>query len=232
MKRFYTDVAVTDARGIALDGRPVKTPAKAPLILPNPALAHAVAEEWRAQGDAIVPQSMPLTGLANAAIDRVADAPEAFAAGLAAYAETELLCYRAADPPPLVTRQNTVWDPILDWARARYDVGFTLVAGIMHQSQPVETLKRLGSAVSARGMFELAALSPIVTISGSLVLTLAVLEQEILPDAAFDTAHLDELWQEEQWGADDFALEARAAHRRDFLGACRFLEFVRNGAGD
>lgn len=226
MRRFYKAVAVTPDLGIALDGRPVRTPGKLLLILPNAALAGAVADEWRAQGDDVVPHSMPLTGLANAAIERIGPDPAAFAASLTTYAESELLCYRADAPPELVARQAATWDPILEWARRRYDVSFTLVTGIMHRSQPDQTLIRLGSALGAHSAFELAGLSPIVTISGSLVIALAVAEDAISPEAAFDAAHLDELWQAEQWGEDDFALDQRAAHRRDFLAACRFLALL------
>jgi chaperone required for assembly of F1-ATPase len=227
MKRFYKDVAVSEDRGILLDGRPVKTPARAALLLPNDALANAVAEEWRAQGEEIDPRSMPFTGLANAAIDRVAANPNAFAAGLAQYGETELLCYRAERPPELIARQTERWDPLLDWAKTQYDVDFVQVAGIMHQPQPMTTLLRLGDAIAAANPFALAALSPIVTIGGSLVLALGVYEEAVLPHDAFDLAHLDELWQAELWGEDDFALATRAAHRRDFIAACQFLELLR-----
>jgi chaperone required for assembly of F1-ATPase len=226
MKRFYKTVSVTADRGIALDNRSVKTPAKAPLLLPNAALAEAVAEEWRAQEDVVNPHAMPITGLANAAIDRVAPDTARFAAGLAAYGESELLCYRAAEPPALVARQDSVWNPVLDWARARFDVSFTLVTGIMHQPQPDETLARLSHAVAAYDAWALAPLNPVVTISGSLVLALAVAERHIIPDAAFDIAHLDELWQAEQWGEDYFATQTRDAHRADFLSACRFLDLL------
>lgn len=226
MKRFYTAVEVTAENGILLDSRPVRTPAKALLILPNNALAEAVAGEWRAQKDDIDPHAMPFTGLANAAIDRVAPDRAAFASGLSAYGESELLCYRAAEPPPLVDRQNIVWNTLLDWARSRFDVNFTLVTGIMHQPQPPETLARLSPAMAAHDPFQLAALSPIVTISGSLVIALALAEGVMTPEAAFDAAHLDELWQEEMWGADYFALQSRAAHRTDFLAACRFFELA------
>ena len=232
MKRFYKDVVVTPECGVTLDGRPVRTPAKRPLLLPGAALAEAVAEEWRQQGEHILPHLMPLTGLANAAIDRVVEDPKGFAAGLTAYGETELLCYRAAEPPELVARQAKIWDPILDWASTRFGVAFTRVIGIMHQPQPSETLERLSAAGAARSPWELAALSPLVTISGSLVIPLALVEEAILPEAAFDAAHLDELWQAEQWGEDDFALEARAVHRRDFLAAARFLDLLRDGCRD
>ncbi len=227
MKRFYKDVAVSKDRGILLDGRPVKTPARAALILPNDALANAVAEEWQAQGEEINPRAMPFTGLANAATDRVSANPDEFAAGLAQYGETELLCYRAESPPELIDRQAQRWDPLLAWAQAHYDVSFTCVAGIMHQPQPMATLLRLGDAIAAANPFALAALSPIVSISGSLVIALALLEEAVLPDDAFDLAHLDELWQAELWGEDDFALATRAAHKQDFIAACRFLELLR-----
>lgn len=226
MKRFYKEVSVTPALGIMLDERLVRTPGKLPLILPNEQLAEAVALEWRAQGEDILPQSMKFTGLANAAIERVAPDTAAFAKGLAVYAETELLCYRADGTSELVTRQENEWGPILDWARQRYDVSFTVVTGIMHQAQPEETLAQLGKATAAYDAFALAALSPIVTISGSLAIALAVAEAAITPEAAFDAAHLDELWQAEQWGEDDFALDARAAHRADFLAACDFLRLL------
>ena len=229
MKRFYRGVAVSDALGILLDGRPVKTPARAALTLPNAALAEAIAAEWRAQGEEIDPRAMPMTGLANAAIDRVAPDPRQFAAGLAQYGETELLCYRADSPPGLVARQAQRWEPLLDWARGRYGVEFTLVTGIMHLAQPMATISRLGDAVATTEPFALAALNPIVTIGGSLVLALALLEEAVLPEDAFDLAHLDELWQVEQWGEDALALAGREARKRDFLAACRFLELLRAG---
>lgn len=226
MKRFYKAVTANDAGEILLDGRPVKTPARASLILPNPRLAEAVAAEWAAQGEDIRPQDMPLTGLANAAIDRVAPEHAAFAAGLAQYGETELLCYRADGPPDLVARQAQRWDPLLDWAGARFDIAFTRVTGIMHQPQPMATVLRLGEAVAQNNPFRLAALSPLVTISGSLVIGLALLDEAVLPEDAFDIAHLDELWQAELWGEDDLALAARAVRRRDFLAACHFLDLL------
>lgn len=226
MKRFYKTVTVTPERGILLDARAVKTPAKAILILPTRALAEAVAQEWRAQDKDILPHSMPFTGFANAAIDRVSPDPAAFAAGLARYGETELMCYRADSPPDLVARQGVLWNALLGWASARYDIGFTLVTGIMHKHQPAEALARLSAIIAARNPWELAALSPIVTIAGSLVIALAVLEREIEADPAFDTAHLDELWQAEKWGEDWMAAETRAAHRKEFSDACRCLRLL------
>lgn len=226
MKRFYKQVSVEPVAGghaIRLDGRPVKTPARADLALPTSALAHAVAAEWDAQAEEIDPRRMPLTGLANAAIDRIAPDPAAFAQGLAAYAETDLLCYRADGPAPLVARQAAIWDPLLDWARGRYDVHFETVAGIVHRRQPDETVQRLAATVAAHDAFHLAALQPLVTIAGSLVIALAVVEGRIDAEKAFAAAHLDELWQAEQWGEDALATEARENRRADFKAAARLL---------
>jgi chaperone required for assembly of F1-ATPase len=226
MKRFWKDVVVDAERGVRLDDRPVRTPGRAALLLPTGLLAEAVADEWRAVADDIDPRAMPLTALANAAIDRIAPDPAAFAAGLAAYGETDLLCYRADSPPDLVARQAALWDPPLEWARDRYDVHFEIVTGVMHHPQPEATVERLGAAVSARPTFELAPLSPIVTITGSLVLALALVERAMAPDAVWVAANLDEDWQAEQWGEDELAVKARETRRRDFEAAARFLSLV------
>ena len=229
MKRFYKNAAAVaegDAWSIRLDGRPIKTPARASLIVPTAALAQAIAAEWEAQGETIDPRSMPLTGLANAAIDRVAPDPASFARDLARYGESDLLCYRADEPAELVARQAESWDGLLAWARGRYDVAFETVTGIIHRAQPPATVARLAEAVAARDNFALAGLSPLVTIAGSLVIALAVAEGAIEPDAAFDAAHLDELFQVDQWGEDALAAESRDARRRDFKAAARFLTLL------
>jgi chaperone required for assembly of F1-ATPase len=225
MKRFYKAVTIApDAAGFALhlDGRAVKTPARRTLTVPSAALAHAMAEEWMAQGETIEPRTMPLTGLANAALDRVAPDPAAFARTIAVYGEADLLCYRADTPATLVARQRAVWDPLLDWARARYDVAFVVTTGIVHRPQPPETVARLAGVVAAHEAFALAALSPLVTIGGSLVVALALAEGAITPDDAFAATHLDELWQVEQWGEDVLAQKARDQRARDFAAAARF----------
>lgn len=223
MRRFWTDVTVDGERVVRLDDKPVRTPGRVPLALPTPALAEAVAGEWRDVAEAVDPRAMPLTGLANAAIDRIAADPAPFATGLARYAESDLLCYRADSPPELVARQDAVWNPPLDCARDRYDVHFTLVTGIMHRPQPDATVERLAHAVAALDPFRLAALSPVVTITGSLVLALALLEGAADADAVWTAAHVDEDFQAEIWGEDYLAIEAREAKRREFDAAVRFL---------
>ena len=229
MKRFYSKAETAPQPGgvaITLDGRPVKTPARAALLLPTEELAEAIAAEWNGQSEKIDPRSMPLTGLANAAIDRVAADPEAFARGLAAYGESDLLCYRADTPQPLVDRQAASWDPILDWARGRFDVDFHTISGVIHRKQPADTIERLGGAIRALDPFRLAAMSPLVTISGSLVIALALAEGEIRLDAAWAAATLDEAWQAEQWGEDPLAVAAHEERRRDFRAAYRFLTLL------
>ena len=228
MKRFWKQAEVVEDGGfaIALDGRRVKTPARAELSLPSRALAEAIAAEWAAAGETVDPRAMPLTGLANAAIDRVTADPEAFAASLAKYGETDLLCYRADSPAALAERQEARWGPLLAWARRHYDVDFVVTAGIIHAPQPQATSQRLAHAVLALDSYRLAGLAPLVTIGGSLVAGLAVLEQAITSDEAWEVVSLDEAWQLEQWGSDAEAEAALDSRRRDFLAAARFLELL------
>jgi chaperone required for assembly of F1-ATPase len=229
VKRFWRDVAVeqeADWWTIKLDGRPVKTPARAALAVPTETLADAIAGEWRSVDGKIAPRAMPLTGLANAAIDRVAPDRQAFAGNLARYAEADLACYRADGPRALVERQEQQWDKLLGRARRRYDVDFVTTSGLMHVAQPAATIERLSHAVAALDPFRLAGLSPLVTVGGSLVGALAVLEKALAPEEAWDAVSIDERWQLEQWGADAEAETALENRRRDFLSASRFLDLL------
>jgi chaperone required for assembly of F1-ATPase len=229
MKRFYKNAAVSEAESgfeIRLDDWPVKTPARQPLVVPSARLADAIALEWNAQGETINPRSMPFTGLSNAAIDRVGEDPDAFARSLALFGESDLLCYRADKPESLIARQAEQWDPLLVWARRRYDVEFEAVSGVIHRPQPPGTVERLGRAVAARTPFELAALAPLVTISGSLIIALALAEGAIDLDTAWDAASLDETWQLEQWGSDSEAEAVLEARRLEFAAGYRFLQLL------
>ena len=229
MKRFWKEVSVDAADGgftILLDGKPVKTPARQSLSVPTEALAEAIAEEWRAIEGDIDPRVMALTGLANAAIDRVAPDKATFAKGLAGYAESDLTCYRATGPQALVTVQEMAWDALLGWARRRYDVDFATTHGVTHVAQPAGTVEQLNHAVEALDAFHLAGLSPLVEIGGSLVAALALLEGAITPDQAWDAVSIDERWQIEQWGADEEAEQNIENRRRDFLAGARFLELL------
>jgi len=229
MKRFWKDVSVEpegEGWGIKLDGRPVKTPARQHLAVPTFNLAEAVADEWRTAGENVDPRAMPLTGLANAAIDRVAPERHAFAEGLSNYADADLACYRSEGPHALTERQEAHWDKLLGWARRRYDVDFVTTSGLMHVEQPPATVDRLSHAILALDPFRLAGLSPLVTIGGSLVAALAVLEKAITPEEAWEAVSVDERWQLEQWGTDAEAETALENRRRDFLAAARFLDLL------
>ena len=226
MKRFWTE-ARAEGGQVLLDGRPVRTPKRNLLAVPSAALAEALAAEWNAVGEELDPRALPLTGLANAAIDIVAADHNAFAETLARYGESDLLAYRATSPNDLIERQARQWDPLLDWVRIRYDVHVYVVRGIIHQPQPEATVARLREATLARSAFELAALSPVVTIGGSLVVGLALAERAFDPEQLWSAVNLDELWQEELWGEDALAAEARAARRREWDAAVLFLQLLR-----
>ena len=230
MRRFWKEVTVEQsAYGLAirLDGKPVKTPLRAELIVPTKTMADAVIAEWVAVEEKIDPAAMPMTGFANAAIDRIGPERDVFVAAISAYGETDLFCYRAETGEPLAARQAEVWEPWLDWARARYDVAFNVVEGIMPMPQPPETVARLESAVASRGTFELAAMAKLAHLSASLVATLALVERAGSPSELWTASCLDEIWQEELWGEDYFATKNRNDREREFMQAARFLELLR-----
>ncbi len=229
MKRFWKEVAVVaedGGWGIALDGRPVRTPQRAPLAVGSPTLAEAIAAEWRDVGETIEPAAMPMTGLTNAAIDLATPDLAAFAAPIAAYAESDLFCYRDARDATLQAEQAAVWNPLLAWAEARYDIEFTLTQGVLPVDQPEATIATLQDVVLAQDAWRITALTPIVTIGGSLVAGLALLESAFDADALWDAVSLDDLYQERRWGADSEAQKARAAHKRDWDNAARFFTLL------
>lgn len=224
-RRFWTRADVVAADGgfaVHLDGRPVRTPLKAPLILPTEALAKAVAEEWQAQEGKVNPASMPFTRTANSAIDKVATQFAEVVEMLAAYGGSDLLCYRAEDPPDLVELQSRGWDPLLGWAAT--DLGAPLVAtpGVMHIDQPADSLKKLHMLVERLSPFQLAAFHDLVAISGSLVLALAVTHHRLAAEEAWDLSRIDENWQIALWGKDEEAAEIAALKHAAFLQADRF----------
>lgn len=230
MKRFWKDAAAvhgTEGWQIALDGRPVRTPARSLLLLESAPLAEAIAGEWRSAGETVDPRAMPLTGLANAALDRIAPDPAAFAKGLGRYGASDLLCYRADGPEALVARQAEHWDPLLHWARRRFDLDFVVTSGVAPVDQSADTLARLEQAVAVLPPLVLAGLSPLVTVGGSLVAALAVLEEAVSVDDGWAAVSLDERWQLERWGSDSEAEIALAAREADFRAGARFLALLR-----
>lgn len=229
MKRFWKNAGVVAGEGgwaVELDGRPLRTPAREALAVPTKELAEAIASEWNGVSETVDPRGMPLTGLANAAIDRVAPDKMAFADGLARYSEADLACYRAEGPEGLAALQSREWDALLNWGRRRFDVDFNTTSGIVHIAQPPATIERLSHAIGALDPFTLAGLSPLVTIGGSLLAALGVLEGAFEPEQAWDAVSVDDRWQLEQWGSDAEAEAALANRRRDFLAAARFLKLL------
>ena len=235
MKRVFETasvVALADgAFTVALDGRAVRTPAKAALALPTEALADGVAAEWNAQGDQIVPDTMPLMTLAATAIDRVIPNRAAVAAEAAGYAGSDLLCYRADTPLELAQRQAEGWDPILDWAKRRYDVSFVVTVGLMPVDQPDETVSRFQSVAAEFDAFPLTALHVLTTAFGSFLLALAVAERARGVEEIFALSRIDETYQEELWGADEEAEKRRDRLHREVVTADQYLGLLANPGG-
>jgi chaperone required for assembly of F1-ATPase len=224
-KRFRTAAEAVACDGgftVRLDGRPVKTPAKAALVVPTQAMAEAIAVEWDAQTGEVKPATMPVTRAANSAIDKIIPQRDEVVEIIAAYGQSDLLCYRAMGPAALVARQAAGWDPVLDWAAQVLGARLAVTAGVMHVAQPPEALDRLTARVAGMTEFQLAGLHDLVAISGSLVLALAVTERRLSEDEAWALSRVDETWQIEQWGADEEAAELEAARRVAFGEASRF----------
>ena len=214
MKRFYKEVSVAPVEGgfgVLLDGRPVKTPARNTLALPTEKLAAAIAAEWRGQGDEVIATSMPLLRLANSVIDGVTVKHDEVVDAVMRFAENDLLCYRAHQPPDLVARQSAGWDPWLDWARRRHDANMTLAVGLNHVDQTPDALAALRQAVEALDPFALGAAHVIASITGSLVLALAVADGATTGAHAFELSRLDETYQAEKWGEDAEAAKRATA---------------------
>lgn len=227
-KRFWKEASVTEVDGgfrVLLDGRGVSTPGKLPLIMPTRAMAEAVAAEWDAQEAEIRPLTMPHTRSANSAIERVTPQLEAVTEMLLGYADTDLLCYRADGPVELTQRQAAAWDPVLDWAAEAFGARLEPRTGVMWVSQPDASIAALAKPLRAVTPFPMTALHDLVTLSGSLVLGLAVAHRHISAKEAWRLSRIDETWQMEQWGADEEAEEAAALKEAQFLHAESFWEF-------
>ncbi|HYM71454.1 MAG TPA: ATP12 family protein [Stellaceae bacterium] len=229
MKRIYKLVRTRETErgwGVALDGRPLRTPAKHELTVPSENLAAVIAAEWDAQNPDIRPHTMPLTRLAATAIDRTAAKRDEIVAETANYAGTDLVCYRAEYPPALAARQEAMWQPLIDWAAGRYDAGLTATAGILPQPQSAAALRTFASVVAAQDDFRLTALQAVTASCGSLVIALALLEGRIDAEAAFAASQLDETFQIEAWGEDAEAAARRRALAADIAATARFLELL------
>ena len=230
MKRFYTDAEVAGCVAgytVELDAKLVRTPLRAALVVPNRALAEAVAAEWRAQTGEIKLDEMPLTRLAATALDRVAGRRESIIDEVVRHAGTDLVCYRAESPPELVERQRAVWQPLVEWAVRRFDAPLTVTDGVVPIEQPAAVLGALRAAVSGFTDFELTALHVAAAAAGSLVIALALAAREVDAAAATAASQLDERYQAERWGEDRDAAARRGALADDIGLATWFLGLVR-----
>src|SRR5258705_6212323 len=237
-RRFCGNVDVADvAEGfaLALDGRPIKTPARRPLAAPVREVAEALAQEWRAQREHVNPATMPFTRLANTIIDGVADGPSAVAADVAKFLASDLIFYRAERPAALVARQSQAWDPVVAWARDELGARFMLGQGLAYVAQPEAALAAARSALpatsgevpNARGIWRLGALHSITTLTGSALIALAVMRARLDIAQAWRAAYVDEDWNMETWGRDTLALEGRAFHFAEMQAAARVLDALR-----
>ena len=230
-ERIYADVSIDERAGgwrILLDGKPVLTPRRAELAVPARGLAEALADEWRQQDERIDPRSMPLTKLANTALDAVAPDMDAVMAGILGFAGRDLLCYRAVSPRDLTERQRLAWDPLLQWADSQYGARLVVTEGVMPVEQPRASLAALGAACSALDSFGLTALHVMTTLTGSAILALAHSAGRLSLDDAWAAAHLDEDYQARHWGEDYEAKRRRETRFAEMRAASDFYRLSRN----
>ena len=230
MKRFWKEVAVDAGEGgwrVTLDGRPIRTQGGRPQVVPNPALAEALADEWRAQGEEVDPAAFALRDLADYAIDYVGPERGAAIGKLMAYGETDTLCYRADPDEPLYRRQQAMWEPLLTAFETRHGVGLERVSGVMHRPQPAETLERVRAILERQDDFALSALATLAPLAASLTIALTALEPGWNAGGLFDAANCEQDWQAELWGWDTLAQEARAQRLATFEKAVEFARLAR-----
>lgn len=231
-KRFYTAVSIGPAEdgghAVLLDGRAVRTPTKHQLTVPTEAAANLLAAEWDAQKEEINPATMPVTRLANTAIDGVSKDIRAVFDDILNFAGTDLLCYRASDPADLVARQSERWDPVINWAAESLGARFVLAEGVVHQLQPRAAINGVAEALRAYATpLGLACLHTITTLTGSALLAIAFAEKQLSAEEAWALAHLDEDWQIEHWGTDDEAFQRRENRWREMQAATATLDALR-----
>lgn len=232
MKPFWKSVTAEETSEgwrVLLDAKPVSTPGRRPVVVPLPAMASAIAEEWAAQTERVDPLTMPMTRTACTCLDRVEPAVDEVRGIIAAYGETDLLCYRADRPDRLIARQQAGWDPVLDWAEDRLGARLRVGEGVMHVEQAEASIAALKAEVDRLGPWTLTAMADLTQISGSLVLALAVLHARLDPATAWSLSRIDEEWNIEEWGEDAEAAALAARHEADFLHSGRVLALLRKG---
>ncbi|MBO6825903.1 MAG: hypothetical protein JJ879_06855 [Sneathiella sp.] len=226
MKRFYKQVTAGDVDGgysVFLDGRPIKTPAKSALVLASLPMAEAIAAEWDQQKEEVTPASMPLMRYAATAIDRVTPQRDKVIEDLSGYGDTDLVCYRATYPERLVQRQSEAWDPLVKWVADEHGVNLQVTAGVGYIKQDPKGLAKMKSVLEAQSDLHLAAIHDIVSLTGSLVVTLAVIAGRLNAEEAFEISELDETHVIEEWGEDAEAAARRKNNKASLVSAVEFL---------
>jgi chaperone required for assembly of F1-ATPase len=229
LKRFYKDASVGALDGafaILLDGRPAKTPRRAPIAAPSRPLADAIAAEWAGAGDAVRFDDLRLTRLTATAIDLGAEQAPEWRAELARFAGSDLICYRAQGPEALLRRQRDAWDPFIAWARSELGAPFVTTQGVVAVAQPELAIDAVRRAADGLDPWRLIAAKTAAEITGSAILALALERRAFAPDAIFSASRTDEAYQAEIWGADEEAERRAARLKRDFDAAARFLELL------
>jgi chaperone required for assembly of F1-ATPase len=227
VKRFYKDVSVGDDRSVLLDRKPMRTPSNARLVLPTRALAEAIAQEWRQQGDEVATASMHLTRLANTAVDRVDTLREEVADELLRFACSDLLSYRALDPAELRARQEASWNPLLDWAHENFGARLKTTHGVLFVEQDEEAIAAFERALRALDPWTLTGLQTATSITGSLVLALAIANGRLSSADAFALSRIDEAFQAEKWGCDAEAEKRARLHAVELEMAAKFIGLAR-----
>jgi chaperone required for assembly of F1-ATPase len=226
-KRFWKSTTVAEADGgftVHLDGRPISTPLKSPLVVPTRGLAELMAAEWERQQGKIDPNTMPATRASNAAIDKVRGQQAEVTEIIAAYGDSDLICYRATAPTELVAREKTAWDPLVAWAESHFGATLSVRAGVMHVPQSASCLAALTAPLTQMTAFELTAFHDLVAMSGSLVIGLAVVEKLAPVGELWTCSRIDEVWQAELWGADEEAIDLANLRQQSFKEAATFFQ--------
>jgi chaperone required for assembly of F1-ATPase len=231
-RRFFREAGLTGSGpyGIALDGRPLKTPAKRDFQVPSLALADAIAAEWNSQGDRVEPDRMALTKLVNTAIDRVMGSEERIIDDIVAYAGTDLVCYRATEPDGLVQREGKAWDPVIEWAAEFFDAEFQTIEGVIHRIQDDAAIEAVRKSLVGLDGMRLCAIHNLATLTGSALIAVALTEGFLDVDEAWRAAHVDEDWQIERWGRDEEATQRRTKQEEEFRQTARFHNLLRQNS--
>lgn len=234
MKRFYKLVTTAPEPGgiaIHLDGKPVKTPDRAPLLAPNPNIADAIMAEWAAQKEIIIPDSMRLTQILTTAIDRVIPQRAAITQEVLNYLDTDLICYPAATPEELAALQAAQWDKIHVWFAQKYGVKLLTTTGLAALKQPAAAHEAVAARIDELDPYQFTAFQIVVATTGSLILGLALLDDFLDDTQIFKAAHIEEdykaaLYNEDFYGRAPHQEERENAVRADLQAARKFLELL------